>query len=207
MSKIDKESLVKEIERLKDGYNQASSGLMSESLASMMKVEALNKVLAIISSMPDETASEDLDKAARLYSIPHYTRDIDKEHLDEYSYDTGLEAAFKAGAKWQEEKEKEYSPWLTIPRLKEAALEFGEQAKAYEIGGQSFTEDMAVAFTRGAEWEKEQMMKGAVSCSAAVCKLTDRVWITPKDEKQFHTDVYDNFIAGQKVKLIVIPED
>ena len=30
---------------------------------------------------------EGLDEAARLFAIPHYMKDIDKEHLEEYPYD------------------------------------------------------------------------------------------------------------------------
>lgn len=48
--------------------------------------------------------SGDLEKAARLYAIPHYMKDIDVNHIEEYPYDTGLEAAFIAGAKWQKEQ-------------------------------------------------------------------------------------------------------
>lgn len=43
-----------------------------------------------------------LEEAARLYAIPHYMKDIDVNHIEEYPYDSGLEAAFIAGAKWQE---------------------------------------------------------------------------------------------------------
>lgn len=49
--------------------------------------------------------SEDLEEAARLYAIPHYMKDIDMAHIDEYPYDKGLEAAFKAGAEWQEQQD------------------------------------------------------------------------------------------------------
>lgn len=41
-----------------------------------------------------------LEEAARLYAIPHYMKDIDMEHIEEYPYNPGLEAAFKAGAEW-----------------------------------------------------------------------------------------------------------
>lgn len=40
------------------------------------------------------------NKAARLYAIPHYMKDIDVNHIEEYPYDSGLEAAFIAGAEW-----------------------------------------------------------------------------------------------------------
>jgi len=50
---------------------------------------------------------EGLEEAARLFAIPHYMKDIDKEHIEEYPYDMMVETAFKAGAKWQAEQDKE----------------------------------------------------------------------------------------------------
>ena len=43
---------------------------------------------------------EGLEEAARLFAIPHYMKDIDKEHIEEYPYDKMVESAFKAGAEW-----------------------------------------------------------------------------------------------------------
>lgn len=60
-------------------------------------------------------------------------------------------------------------------------------------------------FIAGAEWQK--MKKATVKAEAEVCKLTDRVWITPTDEKRFHQDVYDNFKAGDNVEIIIVKED
>lgn len=51
------------------------------------------------------------------------------------------------------------------------------------------------AFKAGAEW----MTKQGVCADAAVCKLTNRAWVTPLNEKQFETDVFDNFVADDKV--------
>lgn len=51
-----------------------------------------------------EQPSEELEEAARLYAIPHYMKDIDVNHIEEYPYDSGLEAAFIAGAEWQKEQ-------------------------------------------------------------------------------------------------------
>ena len=42
-----------------------------------------------------------------------------------------------------------------------------------------------------------------VECDATVCKLGDRVWVTPDDEKKFHEAVYCNFVAGQKVMISI----
>jgi len=58
-----------------------------------------------------------------------------------------------------------------------------------------------------AQWQKEQMMKEAVVCDAEVCKLSDRVWVTPFDKDKLHKDTYERFKAGDKVKLIIIKED
>lgn len=82
-------------------------------------------------------------------------------------------------------------------------------------------------FIAGAKWDRSQMLKEAVEghivskndgwnsielpstlvCDAVVTKLADRVWITPCDEKQFNKDVYDNFKAGDRVRIIVIKSD
>ncbi len=51
-----------------------------------------------------EQPSEDLEKAARLYAIPYYMKDIDVNYIEEHPYDSGLEAAFIAGAEWQKEQ-------------------------------------------------------------------------------------------------------
>lgn len=75
-----------------------------------------------------EEPDKDLEEAARLYAIPHYTKDIDKSHIDEYPYDTGMEAAFIAGAKWQaEQDDRDVVFWkgmqYAIKGMKEDAVE------------------------------------------------------------------------------------
>ena len=47
----------------------------------------------------------------------------------------------------------------------------------------------------GAEWIAGQ----GIYADAEVCKLTERAWVTPINEKQLQRDLYDNFIAGDKV--------
>ena len=161
MSKIDKESLVKEIERLKDGYNQASSGLMSESLASMMKVEALNKVetlnkvLAIISSMPDEPSkSKNIDLVAELRkylaTTPKEQLNKDWESLKEWDNVGPTVDEFLYGIKDEpssEDLEKEidvcWQNWLSPSNQKEVEgvlpkTEFSMYARHfYELGKNS----------------------------------------------------------------------
>lgn len=65
----------------------------------------------------------------------------------------------------------------------------------------------SVAFQKGVQEGKRLMMEGAVETDGEVCKLADRVWITPTDEKRFHQDVFDNFKAGDEVRIIILPND
>lgn len=51
--------------------------------------------------------------------------------------------------------------------------------------------------------EKKAMDMVSVECGATVCKLADRAWVTPDDEKKFHEAVYCNFVAGQKVVISI----
>ena len=98
-------------------------------------IDTLDLVEQVIDSLQQEQQDVDLEKekAARLYAIPHYMKDIDLNHIEEYSYDTGLEAAFIVGADWQKKQdEKELSEKI---------------ASAYQLGRKD---------------EKEQMMKEAV---------------------------------------------
>lgn len=50
-------------------------------------------------------------------------------------------------------------------------------------------------FKAGAEWLAGQ----GINAESEVCKLVDRAWVTPINEKQFARDVYNNFVAGDKV--------
>ena len=149
----------------------------------------------------EESVPNDLEEAAGEYAEEHGFR-VPYDGSDNFYDDVDVKASkegFIAGAKWQEEKEKEHSPWLVIPKLKEAALEFGEQAKDYEIGGQSFAEDMAIAFTRGAEWQKEQMMEEAVE--GFIFQSEDYY---PKEL----VARYDGELKhGDKVRIIIVKED
>ena len=51
------------------------------------------------------------------------------------------------------------------------------------------------AFKAGAEWMAEQ----GINAESEVCKLAERAWVTPIDEKQLQRDLCDNFVAGDKV--------
>lgn len=56
-------------------------------------------------------------------------------------------------------------------------------------------EDLVRQFKAGAEW----MIKQGISAESEVCKLAERAWIKPINEKQLEHDVYDNFVSGDKV--------
>ena len=97
---IDAELLREEIERLKEEYNeQVSARLISESLVSMGKVEALNKILAFIESLQQEQQDENLDEAACDYGIRGNSNGVGGE-----DYANDLAIAFKAGAQWMKDQ-------------------------------------------------------------------------------------------------------
>lgn len=52
----------------------------------------------------EKPAPNTLEEVARLYAIPHYMKDIDVNHIDEYPYDPVAEKAFIAGAQWDKEQ-------------------------------------------------------------------------------------------------------
>ncbi len=107
---IDMEILRKEIERLKERYNeQVSAGLISESLVSMGKVEALNKVLAFIDSLQQEQPNVDLKKAVSeqicIAADKHIKRVVDAAGHPGWDWSTqDIADAFKAGAEWMKEQ-------------------------------------------------------------------------------------------------------
>ena len=91
----------------------------------------LEHLETFIDSLPESNRpmiSDSLEEAARLYAIPHYTKDIDVHHIEEYPYDTGLEAAFIAGAKWQKEQDQE-----TIELAEEHAMLAGRMQMKEEM--------------------------------------------------------------------------
>lgn len=161
----DIEKIRQEIERLKEEYNeQVSARLISESLVSMGKVEALNKVLAFIDSLPEEKPSEDLEEAA--------------------------EISFDEARALTEDYRDFLAKGLTENRPR-------------PIGPHWFCEYAKNRFIAGAEWQKEQMMKGAVE--AKIYGYDDgsfeliASWLDmPKESK---------FKDGDKVKIVIVKED
>lgn len=139
-----------------------------------------------------EPVSEDLEEAARLYAIPHFMKDIDVNYIEEYPYDSGLEAAFKAGAEWQKKQ-------------------MGEQARK-ELAKTDLTLADLVAFDEGCKLgrrlERQDMLKDAVEVIVVEnygCeKGEDGEWrgvVTPTIS--FETT---DFSFGDKVKIVIIPE-
>lgn len=103
MKYIDADRLKAEINKRKKSLR---AGICGEAFTRKQKnemlvaSEELDRFNRIIDSFQQEQHSEDLEKEARLYAIPHYMKDIDVNYIEEYPYDSGLEAAFKAGAEW-----------------------------------------------------------------------------------------------------------
>lgn len=76
--------------------------------------------------------------------------------------------------------------------LDEAADAYSENILA---NGEDMFDAIADGFRAGAEWIAGQ----GVNTDFEVCKLANRAWLTPIDEKRFMQDVYGNFAAGDKV--------
>jgi len=98
----------------------------------------ISKAIDIIQQSEQQSLPEELEEAARLFAIPHYMKDIDKEHIEEYPYDMMVETAFKAGAKWQKEQdEKEQADLFTIVAL-DAAQRAKEKMMKEAVEGEVF---------------------------------------------------------------------
>lgn len=84
--------------------------------------------------------------------------------------------------------------------LDEAAIKYGHEEpilpEDYNDGDiPDYERWTAEAFKAGAEWMAGQ----GVNADFEVCKLANRAWLTPIDEKRFAQDVFGNFEAGDKV--------
>jgi hypothetical protein len=142
MDKIEK--IRQKIDRMLDDICDADGYVQKKDEP---RYDALAEVFDFIETLEEEP-DESLEEAARLYAIPHYMEDIDVNHIEEYPYDTGLEAAFIAGAQWQEKRDEEI--------IKTA-------------------EDHA--FLAGAEWQKEQMLKDAVEGEIHLVGFNNAIFI------------------------------
>lgn len=83
--------------------------------------------------------------------------------------------------------------------LQKPSLPEGLDEAAEEYGSRFIHPDCKAAgeygFKAGAEWMAGQ----GISADSGVCKLANRAWVTPANEKKFAQDVFDNFVAGDKV--------
>lgn len=132
------EKIRKEIERLKEEYNeQVSARLISESIVSMGKVEALNKVLAFIESMPDENNPEPYNP---VYDEDYLNEKIAKATKSWEGVDVNK---MLADCRGYEEKPSE--------GLEEAAKEYSESVS----DGHNYR-DLTCGFIAGAEWMESQ---------------------------------------------------
>lgn len=107
--------------------------LQDDKMMPFIQPDQLARIVDFVSENYKPSLPEGLEEAARLYAIPHYMKDIDVNYIDEYPYDSGLETAFIAGAKWQKKRDD----------LETADL-------------------LAIAHLQGMEQQKAKMMEGAV---------------------------------------------
>lgn len=112
----------------------------------------LQNLYTFIDTLPEEPVSEDLEEAANFYTDTHM------EWFDSEG-NPHVMPAFKAGAEWQKQRDKESSceaETNCTPEnddLEKAASEYVRE---------DFHERSRADFKAGAEWQKRQMMKDAV---------------------------------------------
>ena len=135
-----------EVEKLKSNlmYGACSSQVAMETRC---KEEAYNEVLAILDSKQEEPVSEDLEEAVNAYI--GYAPDID-ESPSTY----GKRQAFKAGAQWQKEQDKE-----TIELAEDHAMLAGmekmkEQMMAKAIDAELYSDGMLTSIIKVNDKEK-----------------------------------------------------
>ena len=110
-----------------------------ENDAEIEKLIARDIMEATVKRVNIDKQDKDKEEEARLYAIPHYMKDIDVNHIEEYPYDSGLEAAFIAGAEWQYQKDR-----------------------------REFAKIKAKTWCEGFDAHKQQMLKDAVECDIIV---------------------------------------
>ena len=177
MDKVQK--IREEVERLMYGFNleadiASCEDTEIEKLANI-KYQLCKKILDYIDKVQKEPVSEDLEAAA--------------EEWDESLYRSD---AFKAGAKWQKEKDESKTEDLG-DYINELSKQFPEV---------SFAKLSRIA-VRVAKWKEEQMIAKAIDAEVLenydgkVIKYDDTIL----DEKLSGCKVFD------KVKVIIIKED
>ena len=100
-----------------------------------------------------------------------------------------------------EDEHGRFSIQLSLEEFSDIAKHFAEWQKSQ----MPMPED-TVIFQKGIAEGKRLMMEDAVEAKGVICKLSDRVWISPVDEEKFHQEVYDRFVIGQTVKIVIIPD-
>ena len=178
------EKIKEEIERLYKHYLDAQEFDSGYNMA-------LDDILHFIDSLPEETASEDLEEEVSQYikeNKCYETDDVETDIIAQYL----IEKAFKAGAEWQKEKHNKQFGFLNLKDCKDAYIEWKSTQD---------TPSAALAWMRACEWQKQQMMKDA--CDTKI--TTDKGSIFPIIKYQLPL-TYDCKI-GDKVKIIIIKEE
>lgn len=187
-----KELIRQEIERLKEEYNeQMPARLILESLIPMGKIEALNKVLAFIDSLPDENNPEPYNP---VYDEDYLNEKIAKATKSWKGVDVDAMLAESRGYK---EKPCE--------DLNEAAKEYADK-HGFRVpydGSNNYYDDVDVkaskdGFIAGAEWMRVEMMSEAVEGEVFMS-------FAPGHNQMVMADV--DLPTNTKVKLIIVKED
>lgn len=180
MKYIDAEKLVAELTKMQFTLNAACRKPQSDNIVRAISFE-YDDIISLIDSLQEETPT-DLEEAAEEFAEGEWDGEVvDADGNPLYAQDE-IEYAFKAGAEWQAKQLIQGAP------MPEDTVLFNK------------------GVAEGRRLEREDMMKEGVMCDAGVCKLADRVWVTPINEKKFHQDVYDHFVAGQKVQIIIMEQ-
>ena len=161
MDKLEK--VRKEIERLKKNWQ------LGRSSEAKYRVEMLEEISYLIDSVKEESVSEELEDAANEYCVG-----------SSYSEAIMEKPAFKAGAKWQRQKD-EHLIWQTSTANYEKGIEEG----------------------------KQQMMKDAVECYIGANKeMTHKLLcFSPREQKIALDDALSEIRIGDKVHVIIIKDE
>ena len=126
------EAIKAEIEKYK---KLIGDPLLSDNDLIIGERNAINHVLKIINSLPEEPVSKDLEEVSKEYADKNYAEWLDFVSGDERDDHYPISEAFKAGAQWQKQK---LVAWLTresdfiIQELKKGNKAYGlpEQYRA-----------------------------------------------------------------------------
>ena len=208
----DKEKIRTEIERLRDNIREYC---MNESDKGELK--ACDKIISFIDSMPEEKLSnierfgknckeesaDNLNEIAATFigehrwNIQDYNGNIEKG----YSYQDMIRT-FKCGALWQTVQYEDQHSYLSVVEAGKAYKEW-EKTQAKPVNS-------CLAFHRGEQWCKQQMMKDAVD-GVVHCFGDDEIaaihYNDPKGVPMSYFVSSKGLKAGNRVKVIIIKED